>query len=500
MSLALKRGALRNAKSRAQSGNLEEAWKIVNQLPESFRDDDFRKFCDQVGDLAYMAFDVEHAPLADKTLFEFGRRLRGYLPESADLATLCKKLASREKQCQESPLADRRWAGSPSSQHLGAPMEFVSDFGAIATDKCADAALAENPGRFAVACGLALQGLGLAPLEINLLPDDSWLGKVGRFLAKRRQQAAWGVEISSSGIKAVKLALDENRTKRAANSGTAVSVVECRIIEHRRRLMQSTNDKERDSLLQETLQSFIEQKLVKDEPIVLGLPDWMVLLKTAELPPMPPEKREAAIAYEARHLFPVRMQDVSWQHHAFTSGDEEKAKKLPFTVAYLGVRTALLKELLSLWQKAGMKIAAVQCDMIALYNFAQFQRSATDADRPTVLIDLGANRLNVLASSSQQLWHRSVMFGADQINKALVREFKLTYSQAEEWKRNPTLAPSIGKYYETLQPVYEVYDEEILDSLAAYRKLYPAEEIARLLGCGGGMAAHDLPRYLLWRR
>jgi Tfp pilus assembly PilM family ATPase len=138
--------------------------------------------------------------------------------------------------------------------------------------------------------------------------------------------------------------------------------------------------------------------------------------------------------------------------------------------------------------------------MIALYNFAQFQRSATDADRPTVLIDLGANRLNVLASSSQQLWHRSVMFGADQINKALVREFKLTYSQAEEWKRNPTLAPSIGKYYETLQPVYEVYDEEILDSLAAYRKLYPAEEIARLLGCGGGMAAHDLPRYLLWRR
>jgi Tfp pilus assembly PilM family ATPase len=500
MSLALKRAAIRNAKAQAQRGNYEDAWKIVSQVPEAFRDDDFRKLRGQIGDLAYMAFDLEHAPLADKTLFEFDRRLCGYLPESASLKAVCNPLASREKQCQASPFANRRWAVSPSPPHLGAPMDFMYDFRTIGTDSCDDAALAENPGRFAVACGLALQALGLVPVAINLLPDDSWLQKVGRLLTGRRPRAAWGVEISSSGIKAVKLAFDESRGNRSTSGGRGVSIVECRIIEHRRRLMQSANDKERDSLLQETLQSFVEQKPVKGEPVVLGLPDWMVLLKTVELPPMPSEKQEAAIAHEARHLFPVRMQDVSWQHHAFAAADEEKAKKGPFTVAYLGVRTALLRELLALCQKSGMKIGAVQCDMIALYNFAQFQRSASDEDRPTVLIDLGANRLNVLASSPRHLWHRSVMFGADQINKTLVREFKLTYGQAEEWKRNPTLAPSIGKYYETLQPIYEIYVEEVLNSLAAYRKLYPAEEISRLLGCGGGMAAHDLPRYFLWRR
>jgi Tfp pilus assembly PilM family ATPase len=60
-----------------------------------------------------------------------------------------------------------------------------------------------------------------------------------------------------------------------------------------------------------------------------------------------------------------------------------------------------------------------------------------ETDGPRVFVDLGANRLNVLACSPRHIWHRSVMFGSDQINKALVREFKLTYSQAEEWKRNP---------------------------------------------------------------
>ena len=128
-------------------------------------------------------------------------------------------------------------------------------------------------------------------------------------------------------------------------------------------------------MLDETLQNFLKQNPLGDEPVILGLPDWMVLLKTVELPPMPAAKREAAIAHEARHLFPTPLPDVVWKHVCFDTVEDSESQKRPFTVVYVGVRQMLLKELLTRWHKLGLKIAAVQCDMAALYNFAMFHNA-----------------------------------------------------------------------------------------------------------------------------
>lgn len=502
LSLALKRAAMRKAIACVQAGEHEKAWEVINRVPESFRDEDFLTLREQIGNLAYLAWDISHAPFADKTLVTFACRLQKRLPEDSHLNTLCRKLESREISLKNSPLANYSNIEPSPTSIFNVPLEFLRDLGPVRIDQCANAEVfAENPGRFAVAAGLALQGLAASRLKVNLMPEENWRGKLCRMLVKRDASAAWGIEISASGIKAVKLVLESNEIRKTSPVGQPlVSLTDCRIIEHRRRLMQSTNDKERDTLLEETLQTFIEQNPIKNEHVVLGLPDWMVLIKTVELPPMPLDKREAAIHHEARHLFPSPLGDVLWKHERFDDPKEEQSLRRPFTVAYFGVRHMLLKELLARWHKAGMKVATVQCDMAALYNFAMFQETAEKQEETSVFIDLGANRLNVLACCSKHFWHRSVMFGSDQINKALIREFKLTYSQAEEWKRDPTQFPSIGKYYETLQPIYEIYVEEILASLAAYRKEYPGVSIRRIVGCGGGFAAHDLPRYLLYRR
>jgi Tfp pilus assembly PilM family ATPase len=509
--LAINRGAMRKSKRLALNGDYEKALGILDQVPKIFHDHEFRSFRELIGSLAYLAWDIEHAPLVDKTLFEFARRLRKYLPDDSPLKVLCKKLASRETNFQPLTPTDRRWAECPPKQLLGAPTEFIMDLGPVQIDQNAETtALAENPGRFAVACGLALQGLDLAPLQINQLAEQSWIGKIGRWLPKRRAQPAWGVEISSSGIKAVKLSRVREAAKgrfsrepTASASGTrhpTVFLQECRIIEHRRRLNQSANDKDRDSMLDETLQNFLKQKPLGDAPVILGLPDWMVLLKTVELPPMPAAKRKAAVAHEARRLFPMPLPDVVWKHACFDTAEHGESQKRPFTLMYIGVRRMLLKEFLTRWNKAGLKIAAVQCDMAALYNFAMLHKPSAETNYPVALVDLGADRLNILVCSPRRIWHRSVMFGSDRINKALVREFKLTHAQAEGWKCQPALAPSPVKFYETLQTVFEEYVQETLDSFTAYDKAFPDEKVKRVIGCGGGFAAHDLPRYFLWRQ
>ena len=353
---AIKRGAIRKSKRLSIVGDYEKAINILDQVPKVFQDDEFRDFAEQIGDLAYLAWDIEHAPFVDKTLFEYARRLRKYLPDDSSLKELCKKLAGRETDNQPLTAAGRRWSECPQTPVLGAPMEFLMELESVGKGQKADTtALAENPGRFAIACGLALQGLGLAPIKINLLPKGSWIDKIGRWLPKRRSQSGWGIEISTSGIKAVKLQSEHAKTtgttiqsihsgQKAGDSGQgAILLQECRIIEHRRRLNQSSNDKDRDSMLDETLQNFLKQNPLGDEPVILGLPDWMVLFKTIELPPMPAAKREAAIEHETRHLFTTPMPDVVWQHARFDMVDDGESRKRPFTVVYVGVRQMLLK-------------------------------------------------------------------------------------------------------------------------------------------------------------
>jgi Tfp pilus assembly PilM family ATPase len=517
--MAINRGAMRKAKRLALNGDYDKALGILDQVPKVFHDDEFRDFRGQVGDLAYLAWDIEHAPLVDKTLFEYGRRLRKYLPDDSSLKPLCKRLAGRETEFRPLSAAGRRWSECPPTPMLGAPIEFLTELESLGQGQNIDiTALAENPGRFAIACGLALQGLGLAPIKINLLPEESWIKNIGRWLPKRRAQSAWGIEISSSGIKAVKLLSKHDKNKGANNiSQETVSLQECRIIEHRRRLNQTANDKDRESMLDETLQNFLKQNPLGDEPVILGLPDWMVLIKIIELPPMPLAKREKAIAHEARHLFTTPLPDLAWKHVCFDTAENSESQKRPFTVAFVGVRQMLLKELLTRWQKLGLKISGVQCDMAALYNFAMFCPHPSplrapnegwsgegtigmDDNFPVALVDLGSDRLNILVCSPRRIWHRSVMFGSDRINKALVRELKLTHTVAEQWKCNPALAPSPGRLSETLQPVYEDYLQETMDSLTAYQKTFPEEKVGRIICCGGGFLPHDLPRYFLWRR
>ena len=212
---AINRGAMRKSKRLAINGDYEKALGILDQVPKVFHDDEFRGFREQIGDLAYLAWDIEHAPLVDKTLFEYARRLRKYLPDDSSLKVLCKKLAGRETDFQPLTAAGRRWSQCPQTPVLGAPMEFLMELGPVRIGQNVDTtALAENPGRFAIACGLALQGLGLAPIKINLLPEGSWIEKIGRWLPKRRAQSAWGIEISSSGIKAVKLTVSGQKQRQ----------------------------------------------------------------------------------------------------------------------------------------------------------------------------------------------------------------------------------------------------------------------------------------------
>jgi hypothetical protein len=125
----------------------------------------------RAAELAYLNWDLRNAPVVDKPLAAVAQRLRKLAPDNAAAMKLCERLEQRIRLAESQPRGEPLpWARPSQETPLGVPVEWSSGFHRMSCgETIKDAALSQNPGRFAVACGLALAGLKRADLRINLL-------------------------------------------------------------------------------------------------------------------------------------------------------------------------------------------------------------------------------------------------------------------------------------------------------------------------------------------
>jgi hypothetical protein len=74
---------------------------------------------------------------------------------------------------------------------------------------------------------------------------------------------------------------------------------------------------------------------------------------------------------------------------------------------------------------------------------------------------VGRESVNVVACSPNSIWFRTAPLGGDRFTRALVREFHLTFAEAEKLKRAPWKARSMQQWDDALAPV----SGELLDEL-----------------------------------
>ena len=474
---------------------------MLDRVPEALRTDEVRAIRDKAGELAYLAWDLQNAPVVDDVLVKLALRFRQLrVPRSADRTALLPDPWSRQEHRHGSRAQTVPWKALPETGPLGCPVVWESNPQRIGLDSRADLSVfRENPGCFAVACGLAIQGLERAAISVNLLPDETplWL-RISRWGPKRRPHAAWGIDLGSGSLKAVKLVLDQDQP-----GGIAIQA--CDQVEHNKILSQAGAE-ERNSLVDQTIQTFAERNDTGADRVCLGLPAGMLLLRRLEMPPMEPEKLDAAVAFEAREAFPVPLNDLVWQYVVLNQSEAPSAEKSD--VLILGVRRVLLTDRVARLNSAGLRVDEVQSDCLALHNYVvhnyfdqteQTERPPND-DRPIGILDIGADAMSFMVSAPQSVWLRSVGMGVDRVNKTLVRGLRTTFAQAEQWKRDPASAPNVGRLFETLQPVYEDFFQEAESSLQAFGRAHPNLHVQKILALGGGFRLHGLLRYLRLRR
>jgi type IV pilus assembly protein PilM len=483
-------------KQRLARYQYDEALKLLEQIPESVWTNECGSLREFAEEMIWLRRDFQTAPVADKTLLEVAERIRRHAPKDPKIDKMYQELKRRLEAAEgESRITPPRWAAPPKASLLGAPLLWKSSFRQIDASEVAQLpAIAAHPGCYYVACGLALQLLGRADLDTNLFPQDSRgvLGRMGRIMGKRTARTAWGLDLSSSGLKAVQLALEGEEER------VVVKAVDH--IEHKKLLSQAVNENEEETLIRETLETFLARNEVKGERAAIGLPGLMVLCREVSLPPMSAKQIGGVMQYEVRQQVPFELEGVVWDYQLLGDENIQDIGGDELRVLLLAAKRPQVEPRVKRFRDAGISVDLVQSDCLALHNLLQFENQDADpgsaSNAARVVLDMGSDTTNILVSSDDSVWFRSVGLGGHTFTKALVREFNLTVVQAEELKRNPAKARRISRLYEIWEPIFDDLIKEIQTATQSYRQVYENRSIERIVAVGGGLQLHGLLRYL----
>lgn len=483
------------AKKHIQQGRYRDALRFMKLVPDAVVTPEIEKFQSLVAEIVRLMDDLANAPYVDEALPSIAERLANLVPNDRRVAQLTDKARQRrEKYCGDGSLDLPAWKPPPKQPSLGCPVDCLGGPRRLSIkDKTVLAQLRSAPGCFAVAAGLALQGLGKGPITINLMPDEPgkllrrWTGRS----RSRDTHAAWGIDLSPSGLKAVRLEIDDKQNRIVVNR--------CVLLEHSKPLALTVDAAEQLQCIRNTMGRLFQDNNLGTgrgaERVCAGLLSRQVLYRNVKIPPLKPSKLSGAMAIEACRQFPLDLEELNWRYqHINPVNDAKPVADEP--VLLVAAKTVTVQQRLELLREVGVIPDILQSDSLALHNYYYFENEPQKTEAANVsavaVVDVGSNATNLVVSSADSIWVNSTGIGGDRFSKALVKELGLTSSQAEQVKRNPTTSPRLHVVFEALDPLFDELAADIERSLVLFAGSHPNNRVVRIVGSGGAFQTHGL--------
>ena len=453
--------------------------------------------CASAAELDELAFEVRTAPEVTDSTIGAARRLAQLDPDNQQACAVLRLAASPARgsaRCAGRPI---EWRPCPAECLVGLPVHAWSVARRLqVSDPDASRAMHEESGRFLVACGLALQALRRAAVDINLLraKDQGLLGKLRSGLRERPPTAAWGIDLGNAALKAVRVTMDaEDRAL----------VTHCVLLPHRQPLTRPEAQGDRAALVRETLDAFSARRLVDAaDRVAVNWPVVRTLVRFLRLPAAEGRKLRGMLELEARSQIPFPLEEVCWETFLFPRSPSTPQFE-PLQVLLLAARWRDIDDRVAQFGQAGIPVHVVQCDALALHNFVQFDRG--DHEKPeacdqaasgVAVLDIGTEMTNVVWSFPNLVWFRGCRPAADDLVSTLVSRFQLTHEAAERLARNPSRAERYRDVQDTFREVFRKLVSQYEGYQLEFRKSMSPGAAREMLVAGGGARIPGLLRYL----
>ena len=165
---------------------------------------------------------------------------------------------------------------------------------------------------------------------------------------------------------------------------------------------------------------------IRPGPVAVSVSGQMVFPRYVKLPPVTPDKIAQIVKYEAQQNVPFPIDEVVWDYQLVGQETSE------LSVLLVAVKGELVKNLTDCVEAAGLDPVLVDVSPMALYNAVRYNYS--DLPGCTMILDMGARSTNVVFVEGNKIFSRSIPVAGMAITKDVMKEFGLSFEEAEELK------------------------------------------------------------------
>ena len=489
-----------------------ESVVCLNSIPKKFRADDHHDLYARDEGLMWLSEQFEGEPFATATIGRLAVRFSKDASHDEDAKQLVKKLSSQVRAKAVSPrnpwaewrASRESWMGGDASM-LGYPLSVTYE---------KDSAIRRTPGRFNVAIGLAMQGLGLGRLKENFVETKSLLSGF-----RRKAKAVWGIDLGTYALRAVLLAMGDEGELVVQQSYYRV---------HDQPTCRAGQAGTNAEMLSQALEAMKEELEIGDEPIWVNLPANELITRFVVLPPLADKQATQMLNSEAEQKIPLPLAELKLTKW-ICPDSEDSSRGRPAAIS--AAKKSSVERRLELFEEVELKVSGMQSDTLALVTFidlefgqlwespeeaAEEKEAGEEADerqdkaeeevdnqeylkQALVLVDAGASSTKLVVVSGEAVWYWTIELGGESLTSALAGSTKLVAAEAEERKFNPALLESPSS---DLSPVVRRQEElrgRLEKMLAEANNFYEHFDILQTWCFGGACLTHAWIRNVLLR-
>lgn len=298
-----------------------------------------------------------------------------------------------------------------------------------------------------------------------------------------KKQSVLGVDIGTTSIKAVEMTKD-------GSDIVLENYVEYHRIRNKKTFPFQTSS---FSFFEDDVAGKLREALnaaeIDTKDANFSLPSFSGFFTTFDLPKIDANEIEGAIKYQSYQYIPLPLQEVvlDWEIINKNSTNEDKYKVL---------LVAIPKDIIEKHKKVAM-LAGLNLKALEIESFSEARALVKDNKEPVVIVNIGDRATNVIIVDNGHLKvSHSLDFAGFHITKSLSEGLDISFSRAEDLKREKGLVKEVGGLVSA--PVFAVIDKIIFSmqkAINVHLSQDPRRQIQKIILSGASANMPGLVDY-----
>jgi len=239
------------------------------------------------------------------------------------------------------------------------------------------------------------------------------------------------------------------------------------------------------------VREMLKQNAFNGRNVVLSLPREMVHIKNLRMPPIPANELAAAVAFEARNVFPFDT-DLAQVRH-LPAGDVRQGSETRQEVIVLATKNEEVDRFVEQFHGSGAIIQSIDVEPCAVYRtIERYIRRREDEHDVHVAVDIGWRRSLVIIGRGREIaFVKPIDIGGKQLHEVVASRLGLSYDEAVSLRRRLIETPDGPKdavrqaVYDATRSTVEDLGREIALCLRYYSVTFRGSRPTRMRLTGG---------------